>query len=146
MMPANGEKMHDRKAPRRNQYASREAWHAACEAFFGHLCHYCEEHSPGAPLCERCQATLRRLKAARKTLGLCGCQPVEEWLLGLPRGSQQFSEAFEVQGLLNEISSDPEPIGKIPISVLVKIVASVDDREALSMQQTPSLNDRHVIS
>ncbi len=145
-MPANGEKMHDRKAPRRNQYASREAWHAACEAFFGHLCHYCEEHSPGPPLCARCQASLRRLMAARKTLGLCGCQRVEEWWLGLPRDPQRPSEAFEVQEILNQISSDPEPIANVPISLFVKIVASVDDGEALSMQQIPLLDDRHGIS
>ena len=130
MMPVNSEKSSNGKTIRRSHYASREAWHAAREAFLGHLCHYCEERSAGPPLCRNCQRSLLRLWAAWEELGLCGCQGVKEWLLGPSNGSERPLKPIEEQEGLSEIIPTTERFKEVPISVFVEIEESVDDGEA----------------
>ncbi len=115
MMPVNSENLRNGTS-RRNHYASREAWHAAREAFLGHLCHYCEERSVGAPLCRNCQRSLLRLMAAGEDLGLCGCQGVEAWFLECSRAYERPSEEIEQQDALDEIMPKTELLTEVPIS------------------------------
>ncbi len=132
MMPVNSEKSRNGK-PRRNHYASREAWHAACEAFLGPLCHYCEGLSAGPPLCRNCQCSLLRLIAAGEDLGLCGCRGVEEWFLEYSRAYERPSEELEQQDALDEIMPNTELFTDVPISILVALVETMDTGEALKV-------------
>ncbi len=108
MMPVNSEKSRNGKTIRRSHYASREAWHAAREAFLGHLCHYCEERSVGPPLCGKCQRSLLRLMAAGEDLGLCGCQGVEAWFLEYSCAYERPSEEIEQQDAVDEMTPATE--------------------------------------
>ena len=119
MMPVNSEKSSNGKTIRRSHFASREAWHAACEAFLGDLCHYCEERSAGPPLCGNCQRSLLRLMAAGEDLGLCGCRGVEEWFFECSRAYERPSEEIEPQDALDEIMPKTELLTEVPTSILV---------------------------
>ncbi len=129
-MPVNSEKSRNSK-PRRGHYASREAWHAACEAFLGPLCHYCEGLSGGLPLCRNCQRFLLRLIAGGEDLGLCACRGVEEWFLGGSRAYERPSEEIEQQDTLNEIMPNTELLTEVPTSILVTLVETMDPGEAV---------------
>jgi len=115
MMPVNSENLRNGTS-RRNHYASREAWHAACEALLGHLCHYCEGGSAGPPLCRYCQRFLLRLITAGEDLGLCGCQGVEEWFFECSRVYERPSEEIEQQAAGDEIMPKTELHTEVPIS------------------------------
>ncbi len=119
MMPVNSEKPSNGKTIRRGHYASREAWHAAFEAFLGDLCHYCEERSAGPPLCGKCQRSLLRLMAAGKDLGLCSCQGVEACFLECSRAYERPFEEIEQQDALDEIMPNTELLTEVPTSILV---------------------------
>ncbi len=131
MMPVNSKKPSNGKTIRRSHYASREAWHAAFEAFLGDLCHYCEERSAGPPLCGKCQRSLLRLMAAGKDLGLCGCQGVEACFLECSRAYERLSEEIEPQDALDEIMPKTEFLTEVPISILAAIVETMDTGEAV---------------
>lgn len=120
MMPVKSERScHSRT--RRNRYASREAWHAACEVLLDHFCHYCEGRSAGTPLCRNCQRSLIRLIAAGEDLGLCGCSGVEEWFFECSAAYDRPADEIVQQDVLDDITFDSGRLRQIPISVFVTI-------------------------
>lgn len=124
MMPVKSERSRRCKT-RRNLFASREAWHAACEVLLDHFCHYCEGRSGGTPLCRNCQRSLIRLIAAGEDLGLCGCRGVVEWFFECSAVNERSSYQIVQQEALDGITFDSERLREIPIPILVPIFATI---------------------
>lgn len=113
---------------RRSAYASREAWHAACERR-GRFCHFCESRASQSPLCKACQDILARFWEAGDDLGLCTCEVVLEWVLNQFGGREQPPVPVK-QHIDDSSTQDEDDLTEIPISLFAQIAESVDNGEA----------------